>query len=385
MNETTTVGAHEAFRLGEGGHKKGLRSMRQALSRFLETRRYAVCAAAAILVGGALRGVVAALGWPPMNGDEGTTGITAMHIAYHGAHPVFFYGEDYMGALEAYLAAGAFRLFGVSTFSLRLGTILLFALFLICMYGLARLLFNRPVALLTVVLLSLGNADLVFREVIAAGGYPESLFFGSALFLFAGLAIRAYDSEAPHEHRFRRLGAYGAWGLAAGLGLWSDPILMPFVVCSGLWLAIACRRELRTWGAVVAPLGLLIGISPLIAHALMPPPAQGTSIALAQAGPLSGVLRGATIWLLGPSLVGTLTISLPRMTGAPPWLTTPALRAWPLASSPIMRDLLAAAPSVVWSAAVVALAFFAVRTASRRLRRLRLAAGGQPWPPSVRW
>lgn len=62
-----------------------------------------------------------------------------------GEHPLFFYGQNYMGAIEAYLGAAAFRLFGVSVFSLRLGTTLLFTFFLICMYFLVGMLFNKSV------------------------------------------------------------------------------------------------------------------------------------------------------------------------------------------------------------------------------------------------
>src|SRR6266566_4063185 len=77
--------------------------------------------------------------WHHTNIDEGTMGEMAMNIAFRGEHPVFFYGQDYMGALQAYLAAGFFRLFGVSLFTLRLGLVFLFALFLISMYLMASL------------------------------------------------------------------------------------------------------------------------------------------------------------------------------------------------------------------------------------------------------
>lgn len=45
-----------------------------------------------------------------------------------------------MRVLEAYLAAPFFRLFGVSSLTLRLGMLILFALFMLSMYWLARLL-----------------------------------------------------------------------------------------------------------------------------------------------------------------------------------------------------------------------------------------------------
>src|SRR5256714_9084014 len=78
--------------------------------------------------------LLAALDWPTTNSDEGTIGIIARHIAYNGEHPVVFYSRNYLGALEAYLGAAFFRLFGPSFFTLRLGLILLDALISASMY-----------------------------------------------------------------------------------------------------------------------------------------------------------------------------------------------------------------------------------------------------------
>src|SRR6266700_7145434 len=69
----------------------------------------------------ALRVVLVSLGWPLLDSDEGTMGLMGMHIAFHGETPIFFYGKNYMGAAEAYLAALMFHFFGISTFTLRLG------------------------------------------------------------------------------------------------------------------------------------------------------------------------------------------------------------------------------------------------------------------------
>ena len=57
--------------------------------------------------------------------------LEALHIAYRGEHPVFLYGQNYMGTIEAYLGALLFHIFGVSSFSIRLGLALMFALFLV--------------------------------------------------------------------------------------------------------------------------------------------------------------------------------------------------------------------------------------------------------------
>ncbi len=75
-----------------------------------------------------------ALGWPPLESDEGVIGLMGMHIAYGKELPIFFYGQSYMGAWEAYVAAFFFKLFGISTFTLKLGVTLMTLGFIIAMY-----------------------------------------------------------------------------------------------------------------------------------------------------------------------------------------------------------------------------------------------------------
>ena len=119
--------------------------------------------------------------WPVTNSDEGNMGLLAMHVAYHGELPIFFYGLPYMGPLEGYIAAPLFHLFGVSLFTLRLGLLLLFGLFLISMYYLTRLLYTEKFALAIVVLLSFGSSLLILLQLRAVGEYPEMLLFAALI------------------------------------------------------------------------------------------------------------------------------------------------------------------------------------------------------------
>jgi hypothetical protein len=105
-------------------------------------------------------------------------GIMAIHIL-HGAHPIFFYGQNYMGAVEAYLGAMLFGLFGISVFTLRLGLILLFILFLVCISVLTSKLYSRGFAIFSLLMLSLSPNAVLSRQLMALGGYVESLFFTS--------------------------------------------------------------------------------------------------------------------------------------------------------------------------------------------------------------
>src|SRR6266702_1353608 len=128
----------------------------------LRLRREELCIFALILIATLLRLILIYFNWPTTNSDEGNMGILALHVAYQGDHPTFFYGAPYLGPLEGYIAAPLFRIFDVSLFTLRLGLLPLFAAFLICMYYLTRLLYTEKFALAIVILLSLGSIDIIF-------------------------------------------------------------------------------------------------------------------------------------------------------------------------------------------------------------------------------
>lgn len=202
--------------------------------------------------------------WPEMDSDQATIGLMAVHIAYRGEHPVFFYGQHYMGSLEAFLAAPLFSLFGPSTFSLRLGVVCLYILFLISMYLLTRLLFSKQLALATLILLSLGSSVLLQRELETIGGYQETIFFGSVAFLLATWLALSLSHVASKRKQRWRLVAYMGWGLTVGLGIWSDFLILPFVMGAGLILVMFCWREWRSLAPLFLLLGFIVGICPLL-------------------------------------------------------------------------------------------------------------------------
>lgn len=220
--------------------------------------------AALILVacGTGIRIALLAQGWPHTNSDEGTYGMMAIHIAFQGEHPVFMYGQNYMGTIQAYLAAGMFRLFGISMFNLRIGLAFLFALFLYTMYLLASLLYSRSLALFSLFLLCLGSSYMMYRQVQAVGGWTETLFFGAFLYFIACWLALPVKRNAS-----LRLTAYFGWGLLVGLCLWSDVVVGPFVLMAGLLLLRFCRRELFTIRVLALLLiGMFLGALPMILY-----------------------------------------------------------------------------------------------------------------------
>src|SRR3972149_5141856 len=54
-----------------------------------------------------------------LNADEAVVGLMARHIL-QGERPTFFYGQAYLGSLDAWLVAGVFSVFGPSVLGIRL-------------------------------------------------------------------------------------------------------------------------------------------------------------------------------------------------------------------------------------------------------------------------
>lgn len=295
---------------------------------FLKTIRarvdgYLLAACTIIAFAVALRLVLTALGWPQTNSDEATMGLMALHILKNGEHPIFFYGQAYMGATEAYIASAIFRILGSSVFALRVVTIGLFAVFLACMYALSSLLYSRKVALVTLLLLALGSNIMLYTEVAAIGGYPELLACGSLLFLLtARLAVAgAAQQQAPRAGLWKRLLAFGCWGLVAGVGFWSDYIMLLIIVLAGVVLALFCWRLLLRGAIVPLVLGFALGTFPLIVYNLHSPSSTNTlAVIWSLHNNFSALLVQAHVsgsFPYLPGVLGTLLVSLPSITGAP--------------------------------------------------------------------
>ena len=81
--------------------------------------------------------IVSPLGW--LDADEAVVGLMARHIL-QGERPLFFWGpsQEYLGALEAYVAAGLFAVAGSSNPALKLAPGLFSVGFVALSYLVAR-------------------------------------------------------------------------------------------------------------------------------------------------------------------------------------------------------------------------------------------------------
>jgi hypothetical protein len=225
-------------------------------------------AACLLLAGGAAyRLVLLLLRVPTNDGDESIVGLMASHIAAGRDFPAYFYGQSYMGALEAYLAAPVVGAFGPTVLALRLPMVLAFYVGTgWLLYLLAERLYTPWFAAAVTGLYALGSDHIVSMQLRASGGYPEMDLLGVALVLLAVVA-----AERP------RTALFALWGLVAGLVLWDTWLPLPYLAASGA-LLVAFHR--LSWVPAAAA-GLLAGAAPMIAHV-----ARGGDVLPRRCGPV---------------------------------------------------------------------------------------------------
>lgn len=221
-----------------------------------------VLTALAVAFGVLYRLILTLVDTPPTNSDEATMGIAAIHISQGERYPAYFYGQDYMGTLEAYLAVPIFWVFGPSIIGLRVPSLLMFFLFLLVMWKLVDLLYNsRGFTLFVVLLLALGSDRVVKNQMISGGGYPEMNPAGAGLMLLAaGICLNRYSRV-----RF----SFFLFGFISGLMIWVDPLVLPYVTCAFAILAIFKTREVLGRYGVLLSFGVFMGALPLVVYSVL--------------------------------------------------------------------------------------------------------------------
>ena len=286
--------------------------------KYLKFGRYELAACTIIIFAALLRIFLASQAWPLLDSDEATFGLMARHIAYNNEHPIFLDGYHYMGTLQSHIAAFLYPFFGPTLFALRLGIILLVTLFLICIYLLTSALYDKKFALVVVALLSVGSHYVLEYQIHSYGGYPDTLFLGTLLFLCAFYLAYFNPQGTPKRKRWWRYLAYICWGGAAGIGLWSDMLIAPFILTSGLLILLFCWRELlRVLPILCILAGLYIGARPLINYNLHAAPgADSLSVLKGIHQGDAGELQYSSSIIL-QELSGTFQVSIPTITGNP--------------------------------------------------------------------
>jgi 4-amino-4-deoxy-L-arabinose transferase-like glycosyltransferase len=258
----------------------------------------------------------------PFNADEAVVALMARHIL-QGELPIFFYGQAYMGSLDAFLVAAGFRLFGEHVWVIRLVQALLYLGTLITTAELGRRAFSsRRVAALAVLLLAIPTVNVSLYTTASLGGYGEALLLGNLILLVALQIERAWQ-----DGRQTRFLVYASlWGFLSGLGLWAFGLTLIYSFPSGLFIlyrllpsAIRQRVTWRLWiPLILLVAGFMVGASAWLAFAAQHGLDQlifeltGSAVASAEAGAFASSVLSHLVNLL---LLGSTVIFGLR----PPW------------------------------------------------------------------
>ncbi len=189
----------------------------------------------ALIIALVLKAILLAFDVFPFNADEAVVALMARHIL-QGAPPVFFYGQAYLGSLDAWLIAFAFLIFGQTVLAIRIVQTILYVGTIITTYLLGLKIFDKWVAASAALLLAIPTVLITLYTTATLGGYGEVLLIGNILLLWTlRLVDRIFVIPSPEvarnlshdlrdsSSRFALLGMTVErffFGLLAGLGFW---------------------------------------------------------------------------------------------------------------------------------------------------------------------
>jgi len=200
--------------------------------------RYHLWVIAALVIAAALRFCLVQGGYISFNSDEAVVGLMARHIL-QGERPVFFYGQAYMGSLDALLVAIGFYLFGEQVWVIRLVQSLIFLGVMITTYRLGTKVFgSQKTAALAVALLAVPSVNVILYSTASLGGYGEALLIGN-LVLLKGLRIA--DRLTEKKESFLNAD-WLVLGFLIGLGFWAFGLTLVYSIPTVIFLIYSIRK-----------------------------------------------------------------------------------------------------------------------------------------------
>jgi len=228
--------------------------------------RYFVLLSVILLVAAGWKALLLVKDVIPFNSDEAIVALMARHILA-GERPVFFYGQVYMGSLDAFLVAMGFSIFGQKVWVIRLIQILLYSGTIISTAAIANVGFGtRKIGLMAAVLLAIPTVNVTLYTTASLGGYGEALLIGNQILLL-GLLIRR--DILAQKYSIKLWVEVGVLGFLAGLGLWANGLTLVYSGPVCVWILVLLGRNWEHLGVkrvgyivLLAAVGTLIGAAP---------------------------------------------------------------------------------------------------------------------------
>jgi 4-amino-4-deoxy-L-arabinose transferase-like glycosyltransferase len=208
------------------------------------------------------------------NADEAIVALMARHII-RGERTVFFYGQAYMGSLDAFLVAGGFLIFGEHIWVIRLIQAMLYLGTLSTTAWIGKKAFGSwQVGILAAWLLAIPPVNITLYTTVSLGGYGEMLLLGNLILLVGLFIVDAWNLD-----RWRCV----VWlsmlfGFLTGLGMWAFGLTLVYSLPVDIYLIAkllglirkapeAKIGRLEAWKMIATVFafilaGLIIGASP---------------------------------------------------------------------------------------------------------------------------
>ena len=221
-----------------------------------------------VLSGLLLKAFLLALNVFPFNADEAIVGLMARHILM-GEKPIFFYGQAYMGSLDALLVAGFFKVFGQSVLGIRLVQVILYLFTILTGFWIGYRFFESfRAGLIAALLLAIPPVNTTLYTTVSLGGYGEALLIGNLILIIThyflknfetSSEIHSFESEGEndeHHGEFKRSSSVNLlieknnsiyllslWGFLCGFGLWVNGLTLIYSLPAGMALLIQILRR----------------------------------------------------------------------------------------------------------------------------------------------
>jgi hypothetical protein len=279
--------------------------------------RHVLRLAAVLLLGAAVRLGLLAAGVLPFNSDEAIVGLMARHIL-QGERPLLFYGQAYLGSLDAWLVAGAFAILGQSVDVIRLVQVALFLGTLATTYALALRIHRSPwVAGAACVFLAIPPVLVTLYTTVSLGGYGETLLIGNLVLLLALYALEVRPGIQAAKPRL--VGAWLVLGVLGGLGFWAFPLIVVYLIPIGVYTLVKLWHTPRRLAAaaLLGAAGFAVGAAPWIGYTAT----HGLVTLLESSGQaVAGASPGGPVFAAFGHLFNFLLFGLTVIWGMrPPW------------------------------------------------------------------
>lgn len=169
-----------------------------------------------------------------IDGDEAIVGLMGKHILEGKGVPVFYYGQHYMGSLEALLASLSFSLFGMSPFTLQLVPLVWSVALVPLVYLVGQSVMGRRAGVVAAILMAVPPPALIVWSSKARGGFIEIVVLGTVALYLAMLWFR--DSRG-------RVRYPAAVGFVLGLGWWVNNQIAYAIAAIGVFAT--CQLVIR--------------------------------------------------------------------------------------------------------------------------------------------